>query len=94
MKAISCVWGLAPEANAERIRRHCAAAGWELVGEAVKAGIADGTLGWMLCATQCTGAECLLLAPEDLTGLERDLPQLWPRVRALLEDAGIAVLTV
>ncbi len=63
-------------------------------GEAVKAGIEDGTLGWMFCATQCTGAERLLLAPENVLGLERDLPQLWPRVRALLEDAGVAVLTV
>jgi len=94
MTAISCVWGRSATADAERIRRYCTAAGWELVAEASKAGIQDGTLGWMLRTLDCTDAEGVILAQEDVGGLERELPDLWPRVRAVLEDAGIAVLSV
>jgi hypothetical protein len=94
MKAITCVWGRSATADAERIRRYCTAAGWELVAEASKTGIQDGTLGWMLRALECTGAEAVILAEDDLRSLERELPRLWPRVREVLDEAAIAVLSV
>ncbi len=94
MKAISCVWGASAASDAERIRRHCAAVGWELLAEARKTGVEDGAVGWMLAVTECTGADYLVLTRGEVADLERELTQLWPRVREVLEDTGVAVVTV
>jgi hypothetical protein len=65
-----------------------------LVAEGSKAGIQDGTLGWLLRTLECTGAEGVILPQEDIGSLERELPDLWPRFRAVVEEAGISVLSV
>ena len=94
LRAISCAWGPGVTIDAERVRRDCAAAGWHLVALATKDSPADGTLGWVMHATQCTGADLLVLTRECLTDLEHEFPDLWPRLRTLLEEGGVSLVAI
>ncbi len=94
MKTISCVWGAAAEADAQRIRRFCTEQGWELVAEAIKGSVSDGTLGWMLHVAPCAEAERVVLTREGIADLEAQLPRIWGDVRGWLEDQGVSVIAL
>lgn len=94
MRAISCVWEVSAADVAARIRRCCDAAGWELVDEATRGSVADGTLGWVLGAVEQKRPERLILTREGLAELEREFPELWEAVRAWVEDRGVSVVAV
>lgn len=94
MWAISCVWGVSAPEAAARIRRHCDAAGWELVDEATLGSVGDGTLGWVLGAVEWKQPKRLILTREGLAELEREFPELWGAVRGWVEDRGVSVVAV
>lgn len=94
MRAVSCVWGTGATAAAERIHRHCHEAQWELVACVVRSAVGDGTLGVIVGAAACAGADCLILTHEGLDELEHHLPELWERVRTCLEHGRVAVVAV
>jgi hypothetical protein len=89
-----CVWGSGATAATARIHRQCLEGEWELVACATRAAVGDGTLGWIVKALGCTGAEGLILTRENLDDLERYLPEMWQTIRACLEERHVVIVAV